>query len=78
MPIEIVTDPNTLEPITPVNQAKHLAVLLGSIASLKQEKAEYLAEWKLRSDRLQLAAAKLANEILSGQMTLIPDEEPKP
>jgi len=52
MAIELVTDQARPEP-TP-SKAQHLAILLGSLEELRQEKAEYLAGWRSREQRLQL------------------------
>jgi hypothetical protein len=75
MAIELDQEPQA--PLTPTGQAQHLAMLLQSIAELQLERAQYLAEWKARNDNLRNAATKLAREILTGQMPLIPTEEPK-
>lgn len=59
-----------------MNQAQRLAMLLQAIDDAEAERAEYMTEHKDRVMRLRNEASKLKREILTGQLTLVPDPEP--
>jgi len=58
------------------SQAQRLAMILQALDDATMERAAYLTEWKDRVTRLRNEATKLKREILTGQLTLVPDPEP--
>jgi hypothetical protein len=58
------------------DRAKRIALLLQAIEDLHAEKAEFLTEWKSRMTVLENQLGTLRTEILTGQLTLVPDPEP--
>lgn len=57
------------------SQAQRLALILQAVEDLKFERSEYLAEVKQRLERLLKEQFRLRQEILSGQLVLIPEGE---
>jgi hypothetical protein len=54
-----------------------LALIIKALDDMEREKQEYNAGWKERHTVLENQLAKLTGEVLSGQLTLVPDE-PEP
>lgn len=58
------------------DRAKQIALLLQAIEDLHAEKAEFLTEWKSRMTLLENQLGARKTEILTGQLSLVPDPEP--
>lgn len=58
------------------DRAKHLAFLCQAIDDAEGERKEFMKDWAARYQTLLNQRYRLQNEILSGQLSLVP-EEPK-